>query len=387
MFWLDRISFFTLQTWIQSSIMMTSSSEIQECGLQTQRDRQESSLRFSVIVPVYNGGLAFEACLESLKVARPAPAEIIVVDDGSTDGSADRARRAGLKVLSTPKGRSGPATARNLGAQEATGDILFFVDADCSLAPDALSHIEAIFESDPQVAAVVGSYDEEPSARNLLSQYKNLLHHYVHHNSGPTGFTFWGACGVIRREDFDAVGGFDTSYNTASIEDIDLGYRLRAAGKEIRMYPALQVKHHKCWRPKNLFHADFFLRAIPWSRLILRTGKMENSLNISRVARLRVALSGALAASSVISILFPMMLWVVGALALMLLACDWSVISWFGRKRGVGFALAVVPWHWFSHFYSGCGLLVAMFQHWMDGLQAKGLEEATDAELPAASAG
>ena len=77
--------------------MMTSSSEIQECGLQTQSDRQVSSLRVSVIVPVYNGGLAFEACLESLKVARPAPAEIIVVDDGSTDGSAERARRAGLK--------------------------------------------------------------------------------------------------------------------------------------------------------------------------------------------------------------------------------------------------------------------------------------------------
>lgn len=334
----------------------------------------------SVIVPVYNGGLAFASCLDSLLVASPAAAEIIVVDDGSTDGSADRARAAGVTVLSTPKGRSGPATARNIGARHATGEILFFVDADCSLAPEALGKVQEIFAGDSTVSALIGSYDDEPSARNLLSQYKNLLHHFVHHRSGPVGFTFWGACGVILRKDFEEVGGFDTSYNTASIEDIEFGYRLRAAGKQIRVCPEVQVKHHKCWRPKNLFHADFFLRAIPWSRLILRTGKVENSLNISRIARVRVALSGAMALCGLLSVMFPWMLWLVAAMAAVLLACDWTVLSWFAKKRGIFFAAAVIPWHWFSHFYSGCGLVVAMVQHSLASGQAGSVD------VPAATA-
>lgn len=336
----------------------------------------------SVIVPVYNGGLAFAACLESLLSASPAASEIIVVDDGSTDGSAELARQAGVTVLSTQQSRSGPATARNIGAKHATGEILFFVDADCSLAPDALGKVQRIFSEDPEVSALIGSYDDEPSARNLLSQYKNLLHHFVHHRSGPDGFTFWGACGVILRKDFEEVGGFDTSYNTASIEDIEFGYRLRGAGKRIRVCPEVQVKHHKCWRPRNLFHADFFLRAIPWSRLILRTGKVENSLNISRVARIRVALSGALALSAVLTVVFPWMMWLVAAMAVALFVCDWTVLKWFAQKRGVAFAAAVIPWHWFSHFYSGCGLVVAMVQHSLDG----GRVDSREVEVPVASA-
>jgi hypothetical protein len=131
-----------------------------------------------------------------------------------------------------------------------------------------------------------------------------------------------------------------------------------------------------------LFHADFFLRAIPWSRLILRTGKVENSLNISRVARIRVALSGAMALSAVLSVFLPWMLWLVVAMAVALFVCDWTVLKWFAQKRGIAFAAAVIPWHWFSHFYSGCGLVVAMVQHTLAGAQAN----TTEADVPVVSA-
>lgn len=316
----------------------------------------------SVIIPVFDGGQAFQKCLESLDKVSLRPDQIIVVDDGSSDRSASRAREMGFEVISTPR-RMGAANARNLGAKHAIGEFLFFVDADCSVKPDVVQRVRSYIEKYPQIDAFVGSYDDAPTASNLLSQYKNLLHHLTHQRSAPEGYTFWGACGVIRREVFEQLGGFDRSYSEASIEDIELGYRLTAAGKKIRMCPDLQVTHHKQWGPWKLLHTDLFRRAIPWSRLILKTGKMANSLNISRGARLRVALSGLIALSLIFAVLFPKTLWIAFGLLALLLIADWQVLYWFYRKRGLGFTLAILPWHWLSHFYSGVGFALAFTIH------------------------
>jgi GT2 family glycosyltransferase len=323
--------------------------------------------RISVIVPVYNGGNFFERCLGALRLAEPKPDQIIVIDDGSTDNSACVAREMGFDVISTA-GRTGSANARNLGVRNSIGEVLLFVDADCSIKPDVIGRVRSLIETHPKIDAFVGSYDDSPTAKSLLSQYKNLLHHYTHQTSSPEGNTFWGACGVIRREVFEQLGGFDSAYSKASIEDIELGYRLRAADKKIRMCPELQITHHKLWRPWNLLMTDLFLRAVPWSRLILKTGRMDNSLNISRVARLRVALSGLIFLCFLISILFPWALGFAGAMAAILLIADWQVLRWFHQKCGLGFTLAILPWHWFSHFYSGVGFALAILLHSWEAL-------------------
>lgn len=329
--------------------------------------------RISVIIPVFNGGHAFELCLEAIDAATPRPDQIIVVDDGSTDRSASFAREKGYHVLSTA-GRTGPADARNLGARHAIGEVLFFVDADCSVRPDVIGCVRSLLANHPTIDAFVGSYDDAPTAKNLLSQYKNLLHHFTHQMSAHEGYTFWGACGVIRKEAFQQMGGFDPTYTQASIEDIELGYRLKAAGKKILMCPVLQVTHHKPWSPFKLLQTDLFLRAIPWSRLILKTGEMADSLNISKVARLRVAVSGLIPLSLVVAILFPKMLWITTALVALLLIADWQVLSWLYRKRGLGFTLAILPWHWFSHFYSGVGFVLAIMMHVWEGLPTRRLQ-------------
>lgn len=329
--------------------------------------------RISVIIPVFNGGHAFERCLEALDSATPRPDQIIVVDDGSTDRSATSARERGFQVLSTA-GRTGPADARNLGARHAIGEVLFFLDADCSIRPDGIGCVRSLLENHPTIDAFVGSYDDAPTAKNLLSQYKNLLHHFTHQMSAHDGYTFWGACGVIRKEAFQQMGGFDRRYTQASIEDIELGYRLKATGKKILMCPVLQVTHHKPWSPLKLLKTDLFLRAIPWSRLILKTGEMADSLNISRVARLRVALSGLIPLSLVFAIFFAPILWITLALVALLLFADWEILSWLYRKRGLSFTLAVLPWHWFSHFYSGVGFALAIMIHVWEALSIQRLQ-------------
>lgn len=306
----------------------------------------------SIIVPVYNGGASFQACLASLTAANPAPDELIVVADGETDGSGQRAEECGAQVLRLSPSR-GPAEARNVGAQAAHGDILFFVDADVTIPIDALAQVRSIFQHAPELAAVFGSYDDAPAAPNFLSQYKNLMHHYVHQTAREDASTFWGACGAIRREIFLAVGGFDQCYRRPSIEDIELGYRLTQAGYTIRLCPTLQVKHWKHWGIRSLLTADFFYRALPWTELIVRNRQLPNDLNLRLSSRVSTVLVYGLVLTALVAWWWPGAVAMMGVLGLALCLLNFPLYRFFWRKRGLWFAIRTLPWHWLYYFYSG----------------------------------
>ncbi len=241
----------------------------------------------SVVIPVYRGGNAFVDCLASLKESLIAPAEIIVVVDGEDPLSREVAEKFGAKVLQLDSNR-GPATARNRGAAEAIGDVIFFIDADVTVHLDTIKKILGVFDADANLAALIGSYDDEPRAANFLSQYKNLFHHYNHQIGLEEASTFWGACGAIKRDIFLEMGGFDESYRRPCIEDIELGYRLRAKGYRILLCKDIYVKHLKHWTVYSLLRADFFYRALPWTELINRDGNFINDLNLGWSSRLSV---------------------------------------------------------------------------------------------------
>jgi glycosyltransferase involved in cell wall biosynthesis len=192
----------------------------------------------SVVVPVRNGGRTFERCLQRLRDSRLTDFELIVVDDGSTDDSAAIARKTGAIVVQNPTPQ-GPAAARNRGAQAATAPLVFFLDADVAVHPETLGRALARFDTDPGLSALFGSYDDAPAAPGLVSQYRNLLHHFVHQHGPFVGdvrpaHTFWTGCGTIRRDVFLEFGGFDPRlYPRPAIEDIELGYRLTRAGHRI----------------------------------------------------------------------------------------------------------------------------------------------------------
>ena len=160
--------------------------------------------RLSVIVPVYNNASDLGQCIAALKASASAETEIIVVNDASTDDSAAAARAGGVHVVEMSR-NSGPAAARNHGAARARGDVLVFVDADVVVATDALDRIRRVFDADPELAAVFGSYDASPRAPGVVSQYRNLLHHFTHQQANSAASTFWAGCGAIRRDAFEAV--------------------------------------------------------------------------------------------------------------------------------------------------------------------------------------
>ena len=328
-----------------------------------------SPLTISVVVPVFNGGEDFRKCLQSLAKLVPAPAEIIVVANGDTDGSSQLAEEFGARVVRLPC-PVGPGQARNVGASMAEGDILFFVDADVTVIPDAVGRVAEIFNRNPDVVALLGSYDDQPGAKNFLSQYRNLFHHYVHQTASEEASTFWGACGAIYRRVFLASGGFDESYGRPSIEDVELGYRLRRAGKRIRLCKTLQVKHWKRWTVRSLLKSDFFDRALPWTELILQDRGLINDLNFRFASRLSVVSTFGLVGAAFAAPWHTGFLVVLILLVLLLLSLNMPLYHFFYRKRGLWFGLQAIPWHWLYYFYSGVALILGTALYLVQGGRA-----------------
>jgi len=294
----------------------------------------------SVVIPVRDGAAFLLESLPALAAALPPDAELIVSDDGSRDATAQTAARFGARVVANDASR-GPAAARNHGAQAARGAILVFLDADVRVHPDTIARLRRELE-DPDVAAAFGSYDDAPAGTAWVSLYKNLAHHFVHQRSEREASTFWAGCGALRRTAFTAVGGFDATYRRPSVEDVELGGRLRAAGHRIRLVPEAQVTHLKRWTLAGWLVSDLRDRAVPWARLVRAGRRLPRDLNFTlgdRVASALVAagLACALAAAATAraSLFGPAFACLAGALAL-----DRAFLSFAARRVSPAFAAA-----------------------------------------------
>ena len=342
-------------------------------------DETNSPGRVSVVIPVHRGGASFRECLASFVHADPPPHELIVVADGGEDADMATAEEFGIEALATP-GRAGPAAARNLGAHAATGDIVFFIDADVVAPPDVIETVAGVFGREPRVAAIFGSYDDAPARPNFLSQYKNLSHHYFHQTANEEASTFWSGCGAVRRDAFFAVGGFEEEYGDPCIEDIELGYRLRQAGHKIRLHKALQVKHLKEWRLAGFLKAEIFSRAVPWAELILRHRQPGGDLNLRLSARVSLVAAYGVLIALAATFVWPLSALVAGGLAVVFLLLNARLYLFFGRKRGPVFALMTIPWNWFYYIYGGLGFAIGVVRHLLRprGAAAEGVSAEQD---------
>jgi glycosyltransferase involved in cell wall biosynthesis len=307
-------------------------------------------LALSVIVPARNAETTLGLVLSVWEPRGRRGYELIVVDDASTDGTADVAARYADRVLKLAEHR-GPAAARNAGARASRGDILLFVDADVRATSRSADLVVRAFRENPGLDAVFGSYDDRPAEQNFLSQFKNLLHHFVHQNADEEARTFWTGCGAIRRKEFLEVGGFSETYALPSIEDVEFGYRLKGSGKTIRLLKALQVTHLKRWTFAGLLRSDIAGRAIPWTKLACARG-LPRDLNFRLSDRLSAFLAWLLPLSLAASVLRPS--WVIPAAgaAILLLLINRALYRFFLKKRGLWFAAGAVFWHWLYLLYA-----------------------------------
>jgi glycosyltransferase involved in cell wall biosynthesis len=319
------------------------------------------------VVPVRNGGSDFERCLRRLRDSTWTDFELIVIDDGSTDESAELAERMGAVVARHEPPR-GPAAARNLGAQLARAPLVFFLDADVAVYPDTLSRGMARFLTDPRLTALFGSYDDQPPAPGLVSQFRNLLHHFVHQQGifqedARPAHTFWTGCGMIRRQAFLDFGGFDPSlYPRPAIEDIELGYRLTRTGHVIILARDVLATHLKRWSLMEMIRTDIWRRGVPWMLLIKRSGTSETDLNVRPSQRLCVLVTGLVLAALVTS---PWNAWGGVVAALGCAAIVWlngDFYRFLSRRKGRFFALAALPVHLVYFTCCGLAVLIALVQ-------------------------
>lgn len=320
-------------------------------------------MELTVIVPAYNCVRELRQCLGALQAQVSLGMEIIVVDDASTDATPAVATEFGMRVIHAPR-NGGPGMARNLGAAEATGTILLFVDSDVVIGPGVLRRVVDTFHENPQLAALFGSYDDSPQARSLVSTYRNLLHHYTHQTGRADASTFWAGLGAVKRQIFLEIGGFDAQrYHRPSIEDIELGYRLKRAGYSIRLDRDLQAKHLKRWTLKSVVMTDVFCRAIPWSNLILERDQAVADLNLKFGQRA----SGGLALLVLLLLplvwLQPMLLWGSAMALLFVIALNFGLYAFFRRTGGFFFSLACIPLHCLYLLYSTLSYLLVYARH------------------------
>src|SRR5215468_2493129 len=221
----------------------------------------------SVVMPVYNAEATLEECLTRLGQSTFEDFEVVVVDDGSTDRSAEILARFPVRVVPSP-GRVGPAAARNLGAQVATGKILFFIDSDVMVRPDTLAVLVEGFEQ-ADVDGFCGVQAAEMRHRDLVSQYKNLWMRWTYLRQTGDVPLFYTTAAAIRRDAFLRVGGFDVGYSTPNVEDTAFGQKLKRLGIRVRIHPLLEVEHVKRYSLRGLLRTDF-MRAVSLTRLKLR---------------------------------------------------------------------------------------------------------------------
>jgi hypothetical protein len=226
------------------------------------------------------------------------------------------------------------------------------------VARGAVERVTRAFAADPGLAALFGSYDDRPRAPGLVSRYRNLLHHFVHHEGREEASTFWAGLGAVRRGIFLAVGGFDAArFPRPSIEDIELGYRLRRAGHRIRLDPAVQGTHLKRWTFVSMVQVDVTRRALPWARLILETANVPADLNLRASQRLSAALAGLAVLGLALAPLRPALGFGVALAALAgvaLLNRRFYALLW--RRGGLPLLAAGFPLHVLYFLYSAASV-------------------------------
>jgi GT2 family glycosyltransferase len=329
--------------------MLTVSHERSTRSTLRTESRTRARLTVTVVVPALNAEKELPYCLDALLGSTRPPDEIIVVDDGSRDGTADVARAHNVQLMQLDQPH-GPASARNHGARLAKGDIVLFVDADVVLHPDSVERVIDHFDREPAIGALFGTYDSEPAHKDFVSQYRNLLHYYTHMHGEQRAETFWSGCGAVRRSVFEEVGGFDEAMR--AMEDVELGYRLRAAGQEIRLYSDVLSRHLKRWTFRSMIVTDIFHRALPWSRLILETGVLPARLNLSPSQRVSAMCAALAAALTPVAFFYR---WtvvpIVGCVGLVVYL-NRGMYRFFARHRSRLFAIRVLPLHLLYYLYS-----------------------------------
>ncbi|HEX20589.1 MAG TPA: glycosyltransferase [Acidiferrobacteraceae bacterium] len=195
----------------------------------------------SIIIPIHNGSKTIGSCLKAALASRYPDFEVIVVDDGSDDNSVDIIKNFPCKLIQLQK-HAGASRARNIGASEAQGDILFFTDADCLLEEGTLAiACNALTLAGPKTV-IGGTYTCIPYDNTFFSRFQSIfINHFETKRAANPDYVATHAM-IIHAESFRENSGFSEQF-LPIIEDVELSHRLRRHGYRLAINPEILVQH------------------------------------------------------------------------------------------------------------------------------------------------
>jgi glycosyltransferase involved in cell wall biosynthesis len=318
----------------------------------------------SVIVPVRDGAATLAAALTAI-LGSELPRdqyELIVVDDASSDGSAEIAARYADTVIRLTGRVWGSGYARNRGAELAQGEVLAFVDADVMVQRDTLSAMLAMFLTDSALDAISTSHHESAAASNLATHYWNLLLRFGEESQTGSAGDVATPCAAVRREVFLSAGMYDEwRFGAAPLEGVELGNRLDALGRQVRLTTAIATIALGRRSVRSV------LREV-WNRSSLlarslgyqRTRAAVPNDSVFTLSRPMAPVFAALCAVAFSGEFVPEPNLLLEAVAVLLgaIALNAPVYWFFAKARGPAFAIAVIPLHFLMQAVSAAGLCV-----------------------------
>ncbi len=208
-------------------------------------------MKVSLVIPAYNAGKTIDPCLRSVVRQDFPDYEVIVVDDGSLDDTAQTAKKYPVKLIKIP--HQGRSAARNAGFEASQGEIIIFVDSDCVVGEGLIVNIIGPLE-DPEIG-VTQAWWEVMNQDKLVPCLIHKVYEYLTRNLDYPDF-FWSFCFAVRRELFEKVGKFDVSWK--NVEDDDFSYRVTGKGYKIKLMREVRVGHF--FRETLLAHIKIHIR-------------------------------------------------------------------------------------------------------------------------------
>lgn len=198
--------------------------------------------RISVVIPNYNDSATIGKCLEAAFASRYGNFEVIVVDDKSEDNSVEIIKKFPCKLLQLER-HSGASKARNTGALNSSGEIIFFTDADCLLEEDTLTIINRTVMSygDNGKVIIGGTYAKMSYDQNFYSTFQSAFVNYSETRTPCPDYIAAHAM-VISAEAFKQSDGFPEAF-LPIIEDVEFTHRLKRSGVKLAVNPDIQVRH------------------------------------------------------------------------------------------------------------------------------------------------
>jgi glycosyltransferase involved in cell wall biosynthesis len=311
----------------------------------------------SIIIPTYNAEKIIKQVINALLSQQTKKTfEIIIVDDGSSDGTAHEVKQIkSKKLVYLHQKNSGPAKARNAGAKKAKGKMILFIDSDCIAEKTWLTEMLKPF-NDKKVSAVQGAYKTKQT--ELTAQFGQIEIENRYKKMKKAQEIDWvgSYSAAYDKKVYDSLGGFDESFPIASGEDPELSYKVHERGEKIVFNPKAIVYHtHPSHLGKYLKIKFFraFYRPKMYSK---HKAKMLKDSYTPQSLKLQILCFYAIVLSLIISIILVNFVFVAGLFVILhiLLGTKFFAFAW---KKNKSIALASIPILFLRSVVFGTGLI------------------------------